>query len=194
MKLQTPKGFRVAVFIDAANFEISLKTSNLTADYKKLIKFVEQRGEIVALRYYSPQFNTVGQNKFFSLIKNLGFKLVTKNIKVIRNSKTKSQNKANFDVEIAFDAAVRMNQFNKLILFSGDSDFVYLVKELQKRNIYTIVISPQWRTAKELRKQADEFIDLRECEFAIKKPPKGGAHNNLSTASTIYQKMKKKSR
>lgn len=97
MKLQTPKGFRVAVFIDAANFEISLKTSNLTADYKKLIKFVEQVGEIVALRYYSPQFN-------------------------------------------------------------------------------------------------DEFIDLRECEFAIKKPPKGGAHNNLSTAGTIYQKMRKKSR
>lgn len=32
MKLQTPKEFRVAVFIDAANFEISLKIASLKAD------------------------------------------------------------------------------------------------------------------------------------------------------------------
>ena len=87
-----------------------------------------------------------------------------------------------------------MGQFDKIILFSGDSDFVYLVKEIQKRGVYTTVISPQLRTAKELRKQADQFLDLRDCDFVIKKAPIRGAHNNLSTADIIYQRKIKKSR
>ena len=44
------------------------------------------------------------------------------------------------------------------------------------------------------RKQADEFIDLRNCEFVMKKPPYGGAHNNLSTAKKVYHKKKDTSR
>lgn len=167
----TPKGSKVAVFIDAANFEISLKQSKLWADYKKLLKFVNERGSTTFLGYYSPIFKTRGQERFFTLIKNKGFKIITKNIKVIRKSKSKNKNKANFDVEITFDAAVRMDEFNKFILFSGDSDFVYLVLQLQRKGIYTTIISPGWRTAKELKKQADEFIELKDCDFVVKKAP-----------------------
>lgn len=190
IKVQT-KRKKIAIFIDAANFEISLKSSGLSSDYKKLLAWAKRDDKIVILRYYSPTFGTKGQNRFFSFIKNLGFKIITKNIKIIKQQ-GRSQNKANFDVEITFDAAIRIGQFDKLILFSGDSDFVYLISQLQKRGVSTTVISPQWRTAKELRKQSNEFIDLRNCEFVMKKPPYGGAHNNLSTAkSSILQKRRK---
>lgn len=185
IKAQILKKKRVAIFIDAANFEISLKSSGLGADYRKLLAWKEKDGKIVILRYYSPTFGAKGQNRFFSFIKNLGFKIITKNIKIIKQQGKKSQNKANFDVEITFDTAIMIGQFDKLILFSGDSDFVYLISQLQKRGVSTTVISPQWRTAKELREQADEFIDLRNCEFVMKKPPYGGAHDNLSTAEKL---------
>lgn len=190
----TPKGQKkkIAIFIDAANFEISLKSSGQKADYRKLLVWTKKQGNPVMIHYYSPSFGTDGQNRFFSFIKNLGFKIVTKSLKKIRSSGNKTQNKANFDVEIAFDAAVRIGQFDKFVLFSGDSDFVYLVSELQKRSVHVMVISPQWRTAKELRKQADKFIDLRDCEFVIKKPPFGGAHNNLSTARSNILKIRRK--
>lgn len=168
IKAQTNK--KIAIFIDAANFEISLKQSGLRVDYKKLLRQFKKQGELVILKYYSPVFKTQGQDRFFTFIKNGGFKIVTKNIKVIKSGK-KFQNKANFDVEITFDAAVNLDKYEIMILFSGDSDFVYLVSELQKRKIYTIVISPQWRTAKELRRQTDQFIDLRNCEFVTKKAP-----------------------
>ena len=161
----------IAIFIDAANFEISLKTCGLLADYEKLIKWASSDGEVVSLRYYSPSFGTKGQNRFFSYIKNKGFKIVTKSIKKIKKRQKQTLNKANFDVEIAFDAAVNIKSFNKVILFSGDSDFVYLVSQLQKRGISVTVASVQWRTARELKKQADMFIELRECEFAKKKAP-----------------------
>ena len=192
IKAQKIKKKKIAIFIDAANFEISLKSSGLSADYRKLLNWAGKDGKIVLLRYYSPTFGTKGQNRFFSFIKNLGFKIITKNIKIIKRQGKKSQNKANFDVEITFDTAIRIGQFDKLILFSGDSDFVYLISELQKRGVSATVISPQWRTARELRKQANEFIDLRNCEFVMKKPPYGGAHNNLSTAKgSILQKRRK---
>ncbi len=192
IKPQTLKGSKVAIFIDAANFEISLKLSGLSSNYRKLLAWAGKDGKVEILRYYSPTFGTKGQNQFFSFIKNLGFKIITKNIKIIKRQGKKSQNKANFDVEITFDTAVRINQFDKLILFSGDSDFVYLISQLQKRGISATVISPQWRTAKELRKQADQFIDLRNCEFVMKKPPYGGAHNSLSTAKSNILKIRRK--
>ncbi|TSC86878.1 MAG: hypothetical protein G01um10147_753 [Microgenomates group bacterium Gr01-1014_7] len=184
---------RIAIFIDAANFEISLKQCGLRVDYKKLLTEFRTKGKLTILRYYSPVFKTKGQNRFFSFIKNQGFKIVTKSIKVIRKRNKKSQNKANFDVEITFDAAVNIGKYETMILFSGDSDFVYLVSQLKKSSITTTVISPQWRTARELKKVADTFIDLRECDFVIKKPPFGGAHNSLSTAKAIYNKKGEKS-
>ena len=179
---------RVAIFIDAANFEISLKLCDLYVDYRKLISWVKRQGKTAIMRYYSVAFETKDQNKFFSSIKNLGFKIVTKNLKIIKQRKKKSKKKANFDVEITFDAAVKIGQFDKMVLFSGDSDFVYLVSQLQKRKVNIMVVSPKWRTAKELKKQADKFIDLRDCDFVKKKLPFGSAHNNLSTAERYYQK------
>jgi len=175
------KKSRVAIFIDAANFEISLKQHNLYADYKKIITMAKKEGTISILRYYSPVFNTIEQNKFFSFIKNLGFKIITKNIKIIKQQRKKKK-KANFDVEITFDAALFIEQFDKVFLFSGDSDFVYLVAKLQAKGIFVTVISPLCRTAKELKKQANNFINLPDCEFVKKRPLDRGAHNNLSTA------------
>lgn len=172
MKLQTLKGKkRLAIFIDGANFEISLKQCGLKADYRKLLSEFKKKGNLSILRYYSPAFKTKGQNRFFSFIKNLGFKIVTKNIKIIKKRNKKSQNKANFDVEITFDAAVNIGRYETMVLFSGDSDFVYLIAQLKKRDITTRVISPQWRTARELRKEANVFIDLRNCDFVVKKAP-----------------------
>lgn len=180
--------------MDAANFEISLKACGLRVSYRKLLAWAKAQGKLVMLGYYSPSFGTRGQNRFFSFIKNLGFKIVTKNIKVIRQREKRAKHKANFDVEIAFDAAANIGRFDKLILFSGDSDFTYMVKQLQRRDATVTVVSPQWRTGKELRNQADEFVDLRNCEFAIKKPPFGGAHDSLSTAQRVYQEKARKSR
>lgn len=176
MKVQTlknskPNKRRIAVFIDAANFEISLKQSGLYVDYKDLITWVGEKGKIALLRYYSPSFKTKGQNRFFSFIKNQGFKIITKSIKRIKKRDKSSLNKANFDVEITFDSAINIDKFDEMILFSGDSDFVYLVSQLQKKGISVTVASVQWRTARELRKQTTEFIDLRDCIFAKKKAP-----------------------
>lgn len=168
IKAQTLKKKGIAIFIDAANFEISLKMCGLKSDFPQMIQFIKQKfSDKQFYRYYKVDYRTKSQARFFSRIKNLGFKIITKKIKVIRQRR-KNTRKANFDVEIAFDAAIFLKLYDQLILFSGDSDFVYLAQQLQKRDKIVTVISPHFRTARELRKIADAFIDLRECPFVYR--------------------------
>jgi len=58
--------------------------------------------------------------------------------------------------------------FDVFILFSGDSDFVYLARQLRRRKKKVVVISPFFRTAKELRQIADEYFDFCQCPFVKK--------------------------
>ncbi|MFZ5932747.1 MAG: NYN domain-containing protein, partial [Patescibacteria group bacterium] len=108
-----------------------------------------------------------------------GFKIVTKNIKTIKSRGTK-KGKANFDVEITFDAAVRIGEYSKIILFSGDSDFAYLLFNLKKKGIVTSVVSTKWRTAKELMRVADLFAELKKCDFVKKRAPLRGRSRRSS--------------
>lgn len=198
----TQKGTKkkIAIFIDAANFEISLKMCGLRSNFPQMIQFIKRKfSEKLFIRYYKVDYGTKSQARFFSRIKNLGFKIITKKMKIIRQ-KRKNTRKANFDVEIAFDSAILIKSYDHLVLLSGDSDFVYLAQELQRRDKIVTVISPHFRTARELRKVANAFIDLRECPFVykykieLKKLPLSREdHDNLTTAKKIYQKKGGKS-
>lgn len=47
IKSQTLKESRVAIFIDAANFEISLKSSGLSSNYRKLLDWAGKDGKVL---------------------------------------------------------------------------------------------------------------------------------------------------
>lgn len=93
---------RVLVVIDAANLEHSVKSLGWWVDYRKLFNFFKSHTHLLEIRHYCPSFNDERQNKFFTVLKKSGFKLITKPLKVITEAdKTKGDiRKANFDVEI----------------------------------------------------------------------------------------------
>lgn len=169
IKTQTLKDLKkkIAIFIDAANFEVSLRSLKVKADFGKIEEYFNT-GEVVLKNYYSVDFKHHAQGKLFTYLKHHGFKIITKPIKIIHRRSSSNLKKANFDVEISFDSAIFKDSYNTLVLFSGDSDFVYMVQKLQKLDKKIIVISPQFRTARELKKAADLFIDLKDVPFIIK--------------------------
>ncbi len=186
IKAQTLKGFRgkkrIAIFIDAANFEVSLRSLKVKADFGKVDQYFGV-SKVVLKNYYSVDFKNSAQGRLFTYLKHHYFKLITKSIKLIRRRGSSNLRKANFDVEISFDSVMLKDKYDIMILLSGDSDFVYMVQELQKLGKKVVVVSPQFRTAKELRKAADKFVDLKEVSFLIKeKGPLWARKNNLSTA------------
>ena len=161
---------RTAVFIDAANIELSAKDLKFRIDYQKLKEFLERQGEIVYLGFYTVRFETKSHDNFLTVLKKLGYKLVTKPVKIIKKEKNQSHvRKANFDVEIAVEAMKRVNQYKSLVLFSGDSDFDYLLKELKKHGKKIFVVSLKHHIAKELIRSADYYFDLKKIKAVIER-------------------------
>lgn len=95
---------------------------------------------------------------------------MTKPLKIIKAKKDGVHlRKANFDVEIAVEIIKRINNFDTFILFSGVSDFHYLVKELKKNNKKIIIASLKYHVSKELVESADYYLDLRRVKDKIKR-------------------------
>ena len=166
---------RILVVIDAANLESSVKDLGWWIDYIKLRELFNGEN-LVEIRDYCVHHKTENQNKFFCFLKRNRFTLITKPIKIIKLEDIQKGDirKANFDVEIAVDVTKMMEKFDTLVLFSGDSDFDYLVNNLRKANKKVIVISSKYHIAKELIKSSNKYIDIRRLrpfiERKIKSP------------------------
>lgn len=74
--------------------------------------------------------------------------------------------KSNFDVEISVDAIRLLDKYDTFCLFSGDSDFTYLVRFLKKnKKKFIVVASGQvFHTLKEL---ADLYINAQDVKSSI---------------------------
>jgi len=162
---------RVLVLIDAANLEQSVKSLKWWVDYRKLFNFFKKHANLIGIRHYSPHFNDERQNNFFTVLKKTGFKLVTKPLKVITEADRAKGDirKANFDVEIAVDAMTFLNDYDTLILFSGDSDFDSLIKRLRQEGKEVIVISSRYHISKELIESSNRYIDLKKLRVEIER-------------------------
>ena len=164
---------KVLVAIDAANLESSVKSLGWWIDYIKLRNLFDN-GNLVEIRNYCVHHGSDNQNNFFTFLKKNGYKLITKPLKIITDTdKTKDNlRKANFDVEIALDAHILIDKYDTLVLFSGDSDFDYLVKKLKSKNKRIIVVSTKHHISKELIQSCHKYIDLKKIRNQIERADK----------------------
>ena len=133
-----------------------------SVDYRKLNDFLKTVGDFKSVRFYSAKFDGEGHHKFrYFLDKGLKFKLITKPLKEYEDHTAEiPHRKANFDVEIAVDSTFSMNDFNTLILFSGDCDFEYLIKFLRGNGKIVIGFSRSGHVAKELPLALSHYFDI----------------------------------
>jgi len=76
--------------------------------------------------------------------------------------------KADVDVEVTTEAMERKEDFDVMLLFSGDSDFYYPIKLLQEKyGKKVIVISTRYCISDELFKVANYYIDVRKLKNLI---------------------------
>lgn len=163
---------KIAVFIDAANLELSAKDRGFKVDYKKLHKWISEHGNIQYIGFFTVRFNNKEHDRFLTLLKKTGYKLITKQLKLIKDKNKGHLRKANFDVEIAIEVMKQIQTFDTLILFSGDSDFDYLLKEVKAQGKETIVVSMKYHVSRELVNRADKYVDLRKIKRLLERKPK----------------------
>jgi len=79
------------------------------------------------------------------------------------------------DIELAVDAMEIAPHIDRMVLFSGDGDFRSLVQAMQRRGVRVVVVSSMSTqppmVAQELRRQADEFIDIKALQNKISRDP-----------------------
>lgn len=157
---------KAAVFIDAANILYSQKTMSFRIDYEKLKNYLSKEIETAGFYYYTGKVGKLEkQLKFIKRLESLGYKVLAKEVKFIRDS-GKEIPKGDLDVEIALDAYRFSDQYDALILCSGDSDFAYLVDLLKEKGKRIITLSTRGHISRELIERT-KYIDLRKLREFI---------------------------
>lgn len=151
---------RVAVFIDAGNIWYLQKALGWRVGYQRLIDFIRQESESVCYAgFYTAIDDTdINQPLFIYRVVDAGFQVVQKPIKSIAE-KVKNTRKGNMDVEIALDAYIKSDEYDSILLFSGDSDFAYLIDLLKQKRKAILVISSRKAVSRELVERA-KFINI----------------------------------
>jgi len=102
-----------------------------------------------------------------------GFQRRTKEIKMIpiydENGKYLNKiPKCNFDVEIAMDMLTKINKYDTVMLFSGDSDFGGLLNYLKSKGKKIVVVCTRDCMSTELEEVKDKFIPAETLKKFLK--------------------------
>jgi len=111
--------------------------------------------------------------KFYKKLKSFGYNLYLKPVKLYVQEDGTTKRKANCDVDMTFYLMKEMKNFDRVIILSGDGDFLPVLKYLRELNKEIIILARGERTAKEIRQFAGanfrDFIRLENRISFIKK-------------------------
>jgi uncharacterized LabA/DUF88 family protein len=169
---------RLALFIDGANLYSAARSLGFDIDYRKLLKVFRDRGRLVRAYYYTALVEDQEYSPIRPLVDWLnynGYMMVTKPTKEYTDAMGRRKIKGNMDIELAIDVLEMSSHLDHVVLFSGDGDFRRLVEAVQRRGLRVSVVSTiksaPPMVADELRRQADEFIELAELAPLIARNP-----------------------
>ncbi len=173
------KDERLALFIDGSNLYAAAKALGFDIDYKLLRMEFIRRGKMLRAFYYTALLENDDYSPIRPLVDWLhynGFTMRTKPAKEYTDSQGRRKVKGNMDIELCVDAMELANRVDHIVLFSGDGDFRPLVESLQRQGVRVSVVSTirsqPPMIADELRRQADNFIELDELREVIGRPPR----------------------
>lgn len=165
---------RLALFIDGANLYSAARGLNFDIDYRRLLEYFRSKGTLIRAFYYTALIEDQDYSPLRPLIDWLdynGYSVVTKPAKEFTDAQGRRRIKGNMDIELAIDAMEMVPNIDHIVLFSGDGDFRRMVDAIQRKGKRVTVISTTRSQppmiADELRRQADQFIELETLRNAI---------------------------
>jgi uncharacterized LabA/DUF88 family protein len=168
---------RIAMFIDGSNLYSSGKTLDFDIDYKKLLDLFKNKGRLIQAKYYTALLDHEDYSPIRPLIDWLdynGFHVVTKPAKSYTDRDGRNRVKGNMDIEMTIDMLQIAPHVDHILLFTGDGDFKAVVEAVQAKGVRVSVISTlksrPAMLADELRRQANDFIELADMGKIIGRP------------------------
>lgn len=183
---------KVALFIDGANLYAAARALGFDIDYKRLLELFASRALLVRAFYYTALIEDQDYSPIRPLVDWLdynGYSMVTKPTKEYTDSQGRRKIKGNMDLELAVDVMEMAEKVDHVVLFSGDGDFRCVIEAVQRKAVRATVVSTIRSTppmiADELRRQADQFVDLQDLEPSISRihsGREGGRHSDEDDA------------
>ncbi|MCC7293927.1 MAG: NYN domain-containing protein [Phycisphaerales bacterium] len=97
------------------------------------------------------------QMNFHSTLRDFGYKVIVKEVKWYQDESGAPYGKANADLDMAVDALLQSENLDRVLLATGDGDFVQVVRALQNKGCRVEVVAFD-SVSGELKREADHFI------------------------------------
>ena len=150
--------------VELNNFEYS-PLDNKPIDLKKLINYLKKKlkkerirkAEIMSIN------NTIQRTKFYLKLKEFGYTLKLKPVKIFKEPDGHTVKKANCDVDMTFDLMRLYDEYSGVLILSGDGDFAVVLKYIKEMGKSLKVLARGERTAREIRQLAG--ADFRDFNY-----------------------------
>jgi uncharacterized LabA/DUF88 family protein len=184
---------RVGLFIDGSNLYASARTLGFDIDYKRHHQYFSNQTNLVRAYYYTALLDEQEYSPIRPLVDWLdynGYNMVTKPAKEFTDATGRRKIKGNMDIELAVDVLELSASLDHIVIFSGDGDFRRLVEAVQARGVRVSIVSTLKSqppmAADELRRQADNFIELTDLKDEITRV--GGQQTHVQPPKQVVTK------
>ncbi len=154
----------VGIYVDAANIQIN---GGFGMQYDVLREYAcRGAAEPVRLNAYvtydeerarNDRQYAQRANNFFATIREFGYKVIIKKYKWYRDDEGNAYAKANADLDMAVDALLQSRNLGRVLLATGDGDFVQVVRALQNQGCRVEVLAFD-NVSADLRREADVYF------------------------------------
>jgi uncharacterized LabA/DUF88 family protein len=165
---------RVAIFVDGANMFYAQREIGWHIDFKKIYQYYTDNRQIYGAFYFTAtppagdQQRVEKYRKFRGALINMGFTVIDKEVKIIKDDKTgQVKLKGNLDIELVFRMITGANGYDEAILMGGDSDYVPIITHLRNLGKEVVCIGRRASTSLELINAATRFVDLDNIKSRI---------------------------
>ena len=162
---------RLSIFVDGNNMFYAQQKNGWFFDPRRVLEYFNKpEVKLINAFWYTGLKDPQDQRGFRDALISLGYTVRTKILKEYYDDVSgRYSQKANLDIEIVVDMFNTVDQYDEVILFSGDGDFERAIELLRSKNTHITVVSTEGMIARELRNATDQYADLNDIRDQIEK-------------------------
>ena len=149
---------RVGLFVDVQNMYYASKQLNARLDFGALIEAVSRDRRLVRAIAYVVHNRDIDQSSFLAMLQQRNYEVRRKDLKV----RADGSSKGDWDLGMALEILGLAENFDVVVLATGDGDFVPLVNAVKTRGPRVEVYSFSGSTARELIEACDGHVEIGE--------------------------------
>ncbi len=156
-------------YIDGQNLHLWTKVAGWQLDFFKFRVYLKDKYKVNEA-YYFLWFLDENEEKLYKHLQKAGFIIVFRE----HTANLKGKKKWNVDVDIVFEmmkSLLEEQEFDKIVLVSGDGDYIKPVKYLIKRDLFKKILFPNKNYSSLYKQIQDRYsvnISVKDVQMKIK--------------------------